>query len=49
MDLIAGCLRVGGYEALLNESSERIQLVQSDVKARAENVGSGEVATPLHH
>ena len=49
MDLNAGCLRVGRYEALLKESSERIQLVQSDLIAHGENVGSRELATPLDH
>jgi hypothetical protein len=43
--LTAGCLRVGRYEALLKESSGRIQLVQSDVKAHGEYVGTGELAT----
>jgi Retroviral aspartyl protease. len=39
VNLNVGCRRVGRHEALLKESSERIQLVQSDVKAHGENVG----------
>ena len=49
MDLNAGCLRVERYEALLKESSERIQLVQSYVITRGEKVRSRELATPLDH
>jgi len=47
VDVNAGSLRVRSYEALLKESSKRIQLVKSDVIAHGENVGSGELATPL--
>ena len=49
VDLNTGCLRVGRYEALLKESSERIQLVEFDVIAHGENVGLGEMVTPLAH